>query len=64
MSISNSSSVSSAWCSSWRGFPISPSRKRSIPYYLKLQEASDTNLRMLGFLAMFIGLLLVYFGTS
>jgi hypothetical protein len=32
--------------------------------YLKLQEASDANLRMLGFLAMVIGLLLVYFGTS
>ena len=32
--------------------------------YLKIQEASDANLRMLGFLAMFIGLLLVYFGTS
>ena len=32
--------------------------------YLKLQEASDANLRMLGLLAMFIGLLLVYFGTS
>ena len=32
--------------------------------YLKLQEASDSNLRMLGFLAMVIGLLLVYFGTS
>ena len=32
--------------------------------YLKLQEASDTNLRMLGLLAMVIGLLLVYFGTS
>ena len=32
--------------------------------YLKLQEASDSNLRMLGFLAMVIGLLLVYLGTS
>jgi hypothetical protein len=32
--------------------------------YLKIQEISDTNLRMLGFLAMAFGLLLVYFGTS
>jgi uncharacterized protein YjeT (DUF2065 family) len=32
--------------------------------YLKIQEISDTNLRMLGFLAMVFGLLLVYFGTS
>jgi uncharacterized protein YjeT (DUF2065 family) len=29
-----------------------------------MQETSDTNLRMIGFLAMVIGLLLVYFGTS
>jgi uncharacterized protein YjeT (DUF2065 family) len=32
--------------------------------YQKIQDASDTNLRMFGFLAMVIGLLLVYFGTS
>ena len=32
--------------------------------YVKIQEISDTNMRMLGFLAMVIGLLLVYFGTS
>jgi len=31
---------------------------------LKIQEISDTNMRMLGFLAMVIGLLLVFFGTS
>ena len=32
--------------------------------YVKIQEISDTNMRMLGFLAMVIGLLLVFFGTS
>ena len=32
--------------------------------YLKIQDASDTNLRMFGFMAMAFGLLLVYFGTS
>ncbi len=32
--------------------------------YLKIQEASDVNLRMFGFLAIVFGLLLVYFGTS
>jgi uncharacterized protein len=32
--------------------------------YLKIQDASDTNLRMFGFMAMVFGLLLVYFGTS
>jgi len=32
--------------------------------YMKIQEISDTNLRMLGFFAMVIGLLLVYLGTS
>jgi hypothetical protein len=32
--------------------------------YQKIQDASDTNLRMFGFLAMVIGLMLVYFGTS
>ena len=31
--------------------------------YLKMLETSDTSLRMAGFLAMVIGLLLVYFGT-
>lgn len=32
--------------------------------YMKIQEISDTNMRLLGFLAMVFGLLLVYFGTS
>ena len=32
--------------------------------YLRMLETADTNLRMVGFLAMVIGLLLVYFGTS
>jgi uncharacterized protein YjeT (DUF2065 family) len=32
--------------------------------YMKIQEISDTNLRLFGFLAMVFGLLLVYFGTS
>ncbi len=32
--------------------------------YLKIQETSDVNLRMFGFLAIVFGLLLVYFGTS
>ena len=32
--------------------------------YLKIQEVSDANLRILGLLAMGFGLLLVYFGTS
>jgi uncharacterized protein YjeT (DUF2065 family) len=31
--------------------------------FLKMLETSDTSLRMAGFLAMVIGLLLVYFGT-
>jgi len=39
-----------------------PEKLKSL--YLKIQEASDTNLRMLGFLAMVIGLLFVYLGTS
>jgi hypothetical protein len=39
-----------------------PEKLKSL--YLKMQETSDTNLRMIGFLAMVIGLLLVYFGTS
>lgn len=39
-----------------------PEKLKSL--YLKIQEASDTNLRMLGFLAMVFGLLLVYLGTS
>jgi uncharacterized protein YjeT (DUF2065 family) len=32
--------------------------------YLKIQETSDANLRIFGFMAMAFGLLLVYFGTS
>ncbi len=32
--------------------------------YLKIRELSDANLRMFGFLAIVIGLLLVYFGTA
>ena len=32
--------------------------------YQKIQDASDSNLRMFGFMAMVFGLLLVYFGTS
>jgi len=39
-----------------------PEKLKSL--YLKMLETSDTNLRMVGFLAMVIGLLLVYFGTS
>jgi len=39
-----------------------PEKVKSL--YLKIQEASDTNLRMLGFLAMVVGLLFVYLGTS
>jgi len=39
-----------------------PEKLKSL--YLKMQEASDTNLRMIGFLAMVIGLLIVYLGTS
>lgn len=39
-----------------------PEKLKSL--YLKMQETSDTNLRMIGFLAMVIGLLLVYLGTS
>ena len=39
-----------------------PDKLKSL--YLKIQEASDTNLRMLGFLAMVVGLLFVYLGTS
>jgi len=39
-----------------------PEKLKSL--YLKIQEVSDTNLRMLGFLAMVVGLLLVYSGTS
>jgi hypothetical protein len=39
-----------------------PEKIKSV--YLKIQEASDANLRMFGFLAMAFGLLLVYFGTS
>ena len=39
-----------------------PEKLKSL--YLKIQEASDTNLRVLGFLAMVVGLLFVYLGTS
>ena len=39
-----------------------PEKLKSL--YVKLLETSDTNLRMLGFLAIIFGLLLVYFGTS
>ena len=39
-----------------------PEKLKSL--YLKIQEASDTNLRVLGFLSMVFGLLLVYLGTS
>ncbi len=39
-----------------------PEKLKSL--YLKMQEVSETSLRMMGFLAMIIGLLLVYFGTS
>jgi hypothetical protein len=39
-----------------------PEKLKSL--YLKIQDASDTNLRMLGFLAMVVGLLFVYLGTS
>ena len=39
-----------------------PEKLKSL--YVKLLETSDTNLRMLGFLAIVFGLLLVYFGTS
>ncbi|MCU0554693.1 MAG: DUF2065 domain-containing protein [Syntrophales bacterium] len=39
-----------------------PEKLKSL--YVKLLETSDTNLRMLGFLAIILGLLLVYFGTS
>ena len=39
-----------------------PEKLKSL--YVKLLETSDTNLRMLGFLAIVFGLLLVYCGTS
>ena len=39
-----------------------PEKVKSL--YLKIQEIADVNLRMLGFLAIVFGLLLVYFGTS
>ena len=39
-----------------------PEKVKSL--YLKIQEIADVNLRMLGFMAMAFGLLLVYFGTS
>jgi len=39
-----------------------PEKVKSL--YLKIQEIADTNLRILGFMAMVFGLLLVYFGTS
>jgi uncharacterized protein YjeT (DUF2065 family) len=32
--------------------------------YLKIQETSDANLRMFGFIAIVFGLMLIYFGTS
>ncbi len=39
-----------------------PEKVKSL--YLKIQEIAEANLRMLGFLAIVFGLLLVYFGTS
>ncbi len=32
--------------------------------YMKIKETPDSNLRVFGFMAIVIGLLLVYFGTS
>ena len=32
--------------------------------YMKIKETPDSSLRMFGFMAIVIGLLLVYFGTS
>ena len=39
-----------------------PEKLKSL--YVKIQETSEVNLRMAGFLAIVFGLLLVYFGTS
>jgi len=39
-----------------------PEKVKSL--YQKIQEIAEVNLRILGFLAMVFGLLLVYFGTS
>jgi len=39
-----------------------PEKVKSL--YLKIQDIAEVNLRMLGFLAIVFGLLLVYFGTS
>ena len=39
-----------------------PEKLKSL--YVKIQETSEVNLRMSGFLAIVFGLLLVYFGTS
>jgi uncharacterized protein YjeT (DUF2065 family) len=39
-----------------------PEKVKSL--YLKIQEIAEVNLRMLGFMAIVFGLLLVYFGTS
>ena len=39
-----------------------PEKLKSL--YIKIQETSEVNLRMSGFLAIVFGLLLVYFGTS
>ena len=39
-----------------------PEKLKSL--YVKIQETSEVNLRMAGFLAIIFGLLLVYFGTS
>ncbi len=39
-----------------------PEKLKSL--YMKIQETSEVNLRMSGFLAIVFGLLLVYFGTS
>jgi uncharacterized protein YjeT (DUF2065 family) len=39
-----------------------PEKVKSL--YMKIQEIADVNLRVLGFLAIVFGLLLVYFGTN
>ena len=56
--------MSSAWFSSSEGLPYFAFPEKIKSLYMKIQEISDTNMRLLGFLAMVIGLLLVYFGTS
>ena len=46
------------------GLPYFAFPEKIKAFLLKLQDVNDSTLRILGLIAMMIGLILVYFGTS